>query len=116
MTKTDCGLAVSKMLRKKGFPSSATATRRRTRLRSRKDEIDVILLDMTLPGMSSHEVIAEAQRIRPDVKVILTTAYSREMAAPSFAAPQVKAFIRKPISNQRSDEPAAGNSIRVRLM
>ena len=48
------------------------------------------------PGMSSHEVIAEAQRIRPDVKVILTTAYSREMAAPSFAAPQVKAFIRKP--------------------
>ncbi len=85
-------------------------------LRSRKDEIDVILLDMTLPGMSSHEVIAEAQRIRPDVKVILTTAYSREMAAPSFAAPQVKAFIRKPISNQRSDEPAAGNSIRVRLM
>ena len=56
----------------------------------------MILLDMTIPGASSPEVFTEAQRIRPEIKIILTTAYGREAAAPSFDAPQLKGFIRKP--------------------
>lgn len=51
---------------------------------------------MTLPGMSSRKVIAEAARIRPDAKIILTSAYSRERAAVELEIPQVKAFIPKP--------------------
>ena len=91
-------VAVSKMLRKKGFKVMEVGDGAEAidLFRKREDEIDVILLDMTIPKMSSHEVIAEAQRINPDVKVILTTAYSREMAAPCFEAPQIKGFIRKP--------------------
>jgi hypothetical protein len=41
-------------------------------------------------------VFTEAQRIRPEIKVILTTAYDREAAGDSFDAPQLKGFIRKP--------------------
>jgi hypothetical protein len=41
-------------------------------------------------------VFTEAQRIRPEIKVILTTAYDREAASGSFDAPQLKGFIRKP--------------------
>jgi len=59
-------------------------------LRTRGGDFDAILLDMTLPGISSHQVILEAGRICPDIKIILTTAYSREMAAPAFEARQVK--------------------------
>jgi DNA-binding NarL/FixJ family response regulator len=44
--------------------------------------------------MSSREVLEEVGRTRPTVKVILTSAYSREMA--SLDAVQVKGFIRKP--------------------
>jgi two-component system cell cycle sensor histidine kinase/response regulator CckA len=40
-------------------------------------EIDVVLLDMTLPRRSGANVLLELRRIRPDVKVILTTAYVR---------------------------------------
>ncbi len=50
---------------------------------------------MTIPGASSREVIAEAGRVRPDVKIVLTSAYSREMT-PAPDAPQIHEFIRKP--------------------
>jgi PAS domain S-box-containing protein len=91
-------LSVSKMLRKRGFTvieaaNGSTAIRH---LRASKDKLDVILLDMTIPGCSSSEVIAEAASLRPEIKIILTTAYSREMAAPSLDTPQLAGFIRKP--------------------
>jgi PAS domain S-box-containing protein len=91
-------MAVSKMLGKRGFlvEQAADGSAALELFRARSSAIDAILLDMTLPGISSREVIAEASRIRPGVKVILTTAYSREMAAPAFVAPQVRGFIRKP--------------------
>jgi DNA-binding NtrC family response regulator len=41
-------------------------------------------------------VIAEASKARPDVRVILTSAYSREMIASAMTAPQIRDFIRKP--------------------
>ncbi len=61
-----------------------------------KDEIDAILLDVTLPGKSSREVFEEILRVRPDVKVILTSAYSEKTVAASFAGLRIMHFIRKP--------------------
>jgi DNA-binding NtrC family response regulator len=58
--------------------------------------IDVVLLDMTIPGASSRDVLAEVQRVRPSARVIVTSAYSREMMTGSLDASQVSAFIRKP--------------------
>jgi PAS domain S-box-containing protein len=65
-------------------------------LRANGGKIDVILLDMTIPGASSHEVVAEATRVRPDIRVILTSAYSQEMLKPPVEASQIHGFIRKP--------------------
>jgi DNA-binding NarL/FixJ family response regulator len=56
--------------------------------------IDVILLDLTVPGPSSRDVAAEYAKARPDAKVILTSAYSEELARARF--PQLRGFIRKP--------------------
>jgi len=56
----------------------------------------VILLDMTIPGASSHEVVAEAADARPNIRVILTSAYSQEMLTPPMSASQIHGFIRKP--------------------
>src|SRR5262249_23733879 len=58
--------------------------------------IDVILLDVTLPGMSGRDVFDELRRIRPDVKVILCTAYSRETVMVEFGEREFAGFIRKP--------------------
>jgi CheY-like chemotaxis protein len=55
-----------------------------------------MLLDFTLPGVSSREVLQEVKRLRPDLLVILTSAYSRESVATSLAGLGFENFIRKP--------------------
>ena len=46
--------------------------------------------------MSSRDVFEEAQRTCPTLKVILTSAYSRETVDTSFAGLRIERFIRKP--------------------
>ena len=59
-------------------------------------EIEAVLLDMTIPGAASQEVIAEAVQVRPSIKIILTSAYSEETARMVLNGPQIGGFIRKP--------------------
>ena len=77
--------SVSKMLSRRGFSvvGAGDGSAAVDLLRSHPGKIDIILLDMTLPGTPSREVIAEAQRTRPAVKIVLTSAYSRETVAQS---------------------------------
>jgi PAS domain S-box-containing protein len=91
-------LAVAKMLRKQGFSviEAADGSSAIQLFRAHQEEIDVILLDMTIPGSPSREVIQETARLRPEIKVILMSAYSSETAAASLNAPQIRGFIRKP--------------------
>jgi PAS domain S-box-containing protein len=89
--------AVSKSLRRKGFTvMEAGDGHSAIHLFQTTPGIEVVLLDMTLPGMSGIEVLTELRKIRPDIKVILTTAYSREMAMSSVGEQRVSDFIRKP--------------------
>jgi PAS domain S-box-containing protein len=89
--------AISKLLHKNGFdvieaPDGSYALEL---LRERND-IDVMLLDLTLPGASSRDVFNEAQRIRPDLKVVVTSAYGRETVDSFFDGARIERFIRKP--------------------
>jgi two-component system cell cycle sensor histidine kinase/response regulator CckA len=91
-------LAVSHMLRKRGF-SVLEAGDGKTAVavfRTHAREIDVVLLDMTLPGMSGPEVLAALRCIRPEVRVILTTAYSQETVLAAIEGEHAWAYIQKP--------------------
>jgi PAS domain S-box-containing protein len=90
--------AVVKMLRREGFEvhEASNGSAAIDLLRSDGGNVDLILLDMTIPGASSPEVVAEAARVRPDIKVVVTSAYSREMIMDKLSASQICAFIRKP--------------------
>jgi PAS domain S-box-containing protein len=90
--------AVVKMLRKKGFEvfEAADGSSAINLLHAAGDKIDVILLDMTIPGASSREVVAVAANSSPKATVILTSAYSQEMIAGAMSQPQIRSFIRKP--------------------
>jgi PAS domain S-box-containing protein len=89
---------VVKMLQKSGFEvfEADNGFSAVELLRVDGGKIDVMLLDMTLPGASSREIIAEAANARPNVRVILTSAYSQAMIADAMSPPQVRGFIRKP--------------------
>jgi PAS domain S-box-containing protein len=90
--------AVTKMLRKIGFDvlEAADGTSAINLIRANGSRIDAILLDVTIPGASSAEVIAEAATAQPAAKVILTSAYSQETLAPPINVSEVSGFIRKP--------------------
>ncbi len=91
-------LAVSKALRKKGFSvmEAGDGSAAMDLLRTHIDDLDVILLDVTLPGRSSREIFEEAQRIRPNLKIILSSAYGKETVDATFTGMRVEHFIRKP--------------------
>jgi PAS domain S-box-containing protein len=89
--------ATSKMLRKAGYSvleaedgSAALDT-----VRTEKSPISVLLLDVTLPGTPSCAVLEEARRLRPDTRVIVTSAYNEDMAAAALHG-TFERFIRKP--------------------
>jgi len=89
--------AVVRMLRNAGLEvyEAADGSSAIDRLRTTGCRIDVMLLDMTIPGASSQEVLAEAVNAMPNIKVILTSAYSKEIAGTMNSA-QIHSFIRKP--------------------
>jgi PAS domain S-box-containing protein len=90
--------ALSKLLRAKGFcvteavdgPSALDVFRANPAI------VEIVLLDMTLPKMSGQAVFQELRRIRPDVKVILTTGHSKERALRDIGGERNWRFIRKP--------------------
>jgi PAS domain S-box-containing protein len=88
--------SVCKMLQKKGFAvaEAADGTLAVEWIHSRKDELAALLLDLTLPGKSSREVLEEARRAKPGVRVVLTSAYGQENI--QAAGLQCDAFLRKP--------------------
>lgn len=91
-------LPLSRMLRKSGLDvfEVASGSAAIDLLRARGGEIDLILLDLTIPGSSSQEIVAEAALVQPDVKIILTSAYAEEVAMRTTSHPRVCGFIRKP--------------------
>jgi CheY-like chemotaxis protein len=92
-------VSVAKLLRRRDFRVIEAADGRsaiESFHNSDPECVDVILLDVTLPGMRGFEVLDELRRIRKDVKVIVCTAYSRETAMTEFAGREVNGFIRKP--------------------
>jgi len=90
--------AVAKMLRRKGLHviEAADGSAAIDMLRANGRKIGLILLDMNIPGSLSREVIAEASRLQPDAKVILTSAYSEQMVMATMNSPLIRGFIRKP--------------------
>ena len=91
--------AVSKLLRKNGYSvleanDGASAL---NLIRTRGHDVDLILLDVTLPGgASSRDVFEGARRTRTNIKIILTSAYGKEDIEAAFAGVRIEHFIRKP--------------------
>ena len=61
-----------------------------------KDRIDLVIMDMIMPGMNGGEAYDRLKAIKPDVKVILSSGYSLNGMAKDIMARGIKAFIQKP--------------------
>jgi PAS domain S-box-containing protein len=64
--------------------------------RQRADEIRLVLLDMTMPVMSGEQTFIELKRIRPDVRIVLSSGFNQVEAIRRFEGQDLAGFLQKP--------------------
>jgi len=67
-----------------------------SRYRERKEDIALVLLDLTMPHMNGEEAFRELRQINPNVHVILASGYSEDDIAARFAGKGLAGCLQKP--------------------
>jgi CheY-like chemotaxis protein len=62
------------------------------------DEIDVILLDRTMPSLSGAETFDAIRAVRGDARIVLVSGYTQERATAELAGRGLFGFLRKPFA------------------
>lgn len=60
------------------------------------DRVSAVLLDLTMPHMDGHDVWNYVRRVRPDMKVIISSGFEEADAMKHFAEDPALLFIKKP--------------------
>jgi len=63
-----------------------------------RDKIDLVLLDMVMPGMSGSQVLKIMKDLNPNVRVILSSGYSMQGEVQKVMETGCSGFIQKPYS------------------
>ena len=61
-----------------------------------KGLIDLVILDLNMPGIGGHTCLVELKKIDPDIKVIVSTGYSNSSASKEVMELSSEAMINKP--------------------
>jgi PAS domain S-box-containing protein len=64
--------------------------------REKGRQIDLVILDMVMPGLSGEETFARLREVNPQVKVILSSGYSIDSCARHIMAQGCNGFLQKP--------------------
>jgi CheY-like chemotaxis protein len=58
----------------------------------------LVIMDLTMPGMSGEELFREMRALRPDVRVILISGYNEQEATNLFVGKGLAGFLQKPFT------------------
>ena len=64
-------------------------------------EIGLVILDLSMPGLSGEEALHELRQINGEVPVLLSSGYSQDEVARRFAGQPAISFIQKPYEIER---------------
>ncbi len=88
------------VLRREGFDVLLAATGEEGLALLDGEEVDLIILDMMLPGMSGSEVLRVVKETDPDIPVVIVTAYSSIDGAIDAMKQGAFHYIPKPFKNE----------------
>jgi len=88
---------VTEMLKDLGYAvRGALSPQKALEVLQSNKRIDLLFSDMVLPHMGGRRLIEEARRLRPNLKVLLTSGYSRERVSHSASMDEGMSVIAKP--------------------
>jgi two-component system cell cycle sensor histidine kinase/response regulator CckA len=61
-----------------------------------RDQIDLVILDLGMPGMGGHKCMKELLKLKPDLKVLIASGYSSQARIKSTLDDGAAGFIAKP--------------------
>jgi len=64
------------------------------------DAFDVVVTDLTMPGLTGTELTARLHAIRPDLPVILTTGFSDSIDEQTARELGFRKYFLKPVKNE----------------
>ena len=91
-----------RMLQRAGFEVVLAADGREAieKFTSDKDTISLVILDLTMPHADGEACYREMRRLKPGVKVILSSGYNEQDIVNRFAGKGLAGFIQKPYTTE----------------
>ena len=83
-------------LEKRGFQVKAVGSGAEALEEVKRGGIDIVVLDIMMPGMNGHRVLREINKLDSDVEVIMLTAYASMDSALEGLHDNVFAYMAKP--------------------
>lgn len=92
--------AMEDILDSSGFKPIATASGREgiAAYIAQQDSIELVILDMRLPGMDGAEVLRALRVINPQLKAIISSAYDEHIIRQGFNGEPVASILKKPFN------------------
>jgi len=75
------------------------------------DDVDLVLLDMIMPGMEAGDTYDRLKAINPEIKVLLSSGYALDQKAGAIIDRGCNGFIQKPF-NMKILETKSGESLK----
>jgi CheY-like chemotaxis protein len=87
----------SEMLSELGFNVvTAEDGRQALKIFGQQNDISLVLLDLTMPHLDGEQTFRELRRLRPDIKVIMSSGYNEQEVTRKFVGKGLAGFIQKP--------------------
>ncbi len=89
-----------KMIERMGFAVLTAADGREAvdLYRDRGAEIDVVMLDMTMPNMDGAEAFKELYKLNPDIRVLIASGHTAKEVSACFGERSPGAYLQKPFT------------------
>lgn len=69
-------------------------------LDQRPERFDLVITDMTMPGMTGDQLAAAILDLRPDMPIIISTGFSKRLSSVKASSLSIRAYLMKPVTVQ----------------